>query len=134
MYTKKNLCVVYVTESVFETLGGLSSSTVCNLSYLGRLIGQRLGISPSDSTRHLFQRCDLSLWRGNAALWIRRLPTFVLSVDGVTCCLFCLLFVLLFFLMYMVLYVWYFMLLCNMLVLNTMSFLLLILPFTCCLH
>ena len=68
---------------VFETLGGLSSSAVCNLAYLRRLVGQRLGIPPSDSTRHLFQRCAISLWRGNAALWIRHLPTLAPSVDGV---------------------------------------------------
>lgn len=68
---------------VFESLGGLSSSAVSNLTYLGRLVGQRLGIPPSESIRHLFQRCAISLWRGNAALWIRRLPTLAPSVDGV---------------------------------------------------
>ena len=68
---------------VLETLGGMSASAVSTVSCLGRLLGQRMGIPPADSTRHLFQRCAISLWRGNAALWIRRLPTLAPSVDGV---------------------------------------------------
>ena len=35
---------------------------------IGRLLGQRLGIPPAESTRHLFQRLSIALWRGNAAL------------------------------------------------------------------
>ena len=68
---------------VVETLGGMSASSVSTLACIGRLLGQRLGIPPADSTRHLFQRCAISLWRGNAALWIRRIPTLAPSVDGV---------------------------------------------------
>ena len=44
--------------------------------------GSTFGDPPADSTRHLFQRCAISLWRGNAALWIRRIPTLAPSVDG----------------------------------------------------
>ena len=68
---------------VVETLGGMSASSVSTLDCLGRLLGQRLGIPPADSTRHLFQRCAISLWRGNAALWIRRIPTLAPSVNWV---------------------------------------------------
>ena len=68
---------------VLETLGGLSASAVSVVACLGQLLGQRMGISPADSTCHLFQRCAIFLWRGNAALWIRRLPTLAPSVDGV---------------------------------------------------
>ena len=67
---------------VVKTLGGMSASSVSTLACLGRLLGQRLGIPPADSIRHLFQRCAISLWRGNAALWIRRIPTLAPSVDG----------------------------------------------------
>ena len=46
---------------VVETLGGMSGSCVSTLACLGRLLGQRLGIPPVDSIRHLFQRCAISL-------------------------------------------------------------------------
>ena len=71
---------------VLETLGGLSASAVSVVACLGQLLGQRMGISPADSTRHLFQRCAISLWGGNAALWIRRLRTLSPSVDGAADC------------------------------------------------
>ena len=38
---------------VVETLRGMSASSVSTLAYLGRLLGQRLGIPPADSIRHL---------------------------------------------------------------------------------
>jgi hypothetical protein len=44
---------------VLETLGGLSASAVSVVACLGQLLGQRMGISPADSTRHLFQRCAI---------------------------------------------------------------------------
>ena len=64
----------------FEALGGMSEATTTSLSRIGRLLGQRLGVSPADSIRHLFQRCSVSLWRGNAALWLHRFPVFVCFV------------------------------------------------------
>ena len=69
--------------AVLETPGGMSAPAVDTLACLGRLLGQRLGIPPADSTRHLFQKCAISLWRGNAALWIRRIPSLAPSMDGV---------------------------------------------------
>ena len=56
---------------VFEPLGGMSELASTTVSRIDRLLGQRLGISPADTTRHLFQRCSISLWRGNTALWLR---------------------------------------------------------------
>ena len=59
---------------VMESLGGWSDEAVDTISSIGRPMGQRLGISPVESTRHLFQRCAIYLCRGNAALWIHRCP------------------------------------------------------------
>ena len=42
------------------------SQLLDTISSIGRLMGQRFGISPSESTRHIFQRLSISLWRGNA--------------------------------------------------------------------
>ena len=39
-----------------ETLGDLSDTTADTISNIGRLIGQRFGISPTASSRQLFQR------------------------------------------------------------------------------
>ncbi len=57
---------------VVESLGGWSQEAIQIIRSIGRLQGQRLGTSPADSTRHLFQRLAISLWKGNASLWIRR--------------------------------------------------------------
>ena len=54
---------VFFIPLVLETLGGMSASAVDTLACLGRLVGQRLGIPPADFTRHLFQKCAISLWR-----------------------------------------------------------------------
>ena len=67
---------------VVESLGGWSEEAADTISSIGRLLGQRLGIPPSESVRHLFQRCAISLWRGNASLWIRRHPVHSSAVDG----------------------------------------------------
>ena len=61
----------------------MSEATTTSLSRIGRLLGQRLRVSPADSIRHLFQRCSVSLWRGNAALWLRRFPTGLPSIDSI---------------------------------------------------
>ena len=67
---------------VVESLGGWSQEASHTISSIGRLQGQRLGIPPSETTRHLFQRLAISLWKGNATLWIRRLPVRPAAVDG----------------------------------------------------
>ena len=60
---------------VVESLGGWSDESIDIIKSIGRLQGQHLGISPNESTQHLFQRLAVSLWKGNAGLWIRRFPT-----------------------------------------------------------
>ena len=68
---------------VVESLGGWSETAVHSIKSIGRQLGQRLGIPPADSTTHLFQRLSICLWRGNAAMWIRRCPISSVEVDGV---------------------------------------------------
>ena len=66
-----------------ETQGGLSDATAEIISGIGRLIGQRFGVSPHESSRHLFQRLAISLWKGNATAWIHRCLPPAPNVDGV---------------------------------------------------
>lgn len=67
---------------VVETLGGWNEEAVSTIASIGRLQGQRMGIPPSETTRHLFQRLAICLWRGNATLWLRRKPVRPAAVDG----------------------------------------------------
>ena len=71
---------------VVETLGGWGEEAALTVKNIGRLQGLRLGIPPPppppQATQHLFQRLAINLWRGNATLWIRRLPTRSQEVDG----------------------------------------------------
>ena len=68
---------------IVESLGGWSPRAVDVIKNIGRLQGQRLGTPPADSTTHLFQRLAICLWRGNASLWVRRIPIRPSEVDGV---------------------------------------------------
>ena len=68
---------------VAESIGGWSDWAEETIRDIGRLQGQRLGIPPAEATSHLFQRLAICLWRGNAALWIRRMPIRPSSVDGI---------------------------------------------------
>ena len=65
-----------------ETLGALSREAIDTVSSIGHIQGQRLGIPPAESIRHLFQRLAIALWRGNATLWILRQPVRPAVVDG----------------------------------------------------
>ncbi len=67
---------------VVETLGGWSDEAIRTIRRIGRQQGQRLGIPPEEITRHLFQWLAISLWRGNATLWIRRQPVRPAAVEG----------------------------------------------------
>ena len=51
-----------------------SVSTAISTHSIGCFQGQRLGSSTSDSSRHLFQCLAIALCRGNACLWLYRLP------------------------------------------------------------
>ena len=54
-----------------ESLGGWSEEAIQTIKSIGRLQGQRLGIPPPETTRHLFQRLAISLSKSNASLWVR---------------------------------------------------------------
>ena len=68
---------------ITEAIGGWGEGASQVISSIGRLMGQRLGSDINDTTRHLFQRLAMSLWRGNAAMWLARSPTPPPFVDGV---------------------------------------------------
>ena len=68
---------------IVDTLGVWSDQALETIRGIGRLQGQRLGISLAETTTHLFQRLAVCLWRGNAAMWARRLPVRPPEVDGV---------------------------------------------------
>ena len=69
---------------LFESLGGLSSLSSQTISAIGLHLGQRIGVSPADTRRQLYQKCSISLWRGNAVSWLHRFNTISPRVDGIT--------------------------------------------------
>ncbi len=69
---------------VAQTLGGLAEDTIRTITNISRAIENRCGTSDSTpTTSHLFGRLAVALWRGNASLWLHRLPTIPPSLDGV---------------------------------------------------
>lgn len=69
---------------VAETLGGLSEDSILTIRAIGRAIGLRSSApDPTITTKHLFGRVAIALWRGNASLWLHRHPTLPPSLDGV---------------------------------------------------
>ena len=54
-----------------ESIGGWSDKVADTIKSIGRLLGQRVGFPPAETTAHLFQRLAIALWRGNATVWIR---------------------------------------------------------------
>ena len=66
-----------------EALGGWGKKAIHTIKRIGRLQGQRLGVEPAESTRHLFQRLAVALWKGNASLWTQRQPVRMTEVDRV---------------------------------------------------
>ena len=74
---------VFFVPLVVEALGGWNDEATHTITSIGRLLGQHLGIPPHESTRHLFQCLAISLWRGNATLWIRRQPALPAEEDGI---------------------------------------------------
>ena len=67
---------------VMETLGGLAEDSIATLRSLGKAIAQRVGSDTSVTTKQLFHRSAIALWRGNATLWLHRQPILPPSVDG----------------------------------------------------
>ena len=69
---------------VAKTLGGLADDTIQTVRSIGKAIADRVGTTDSsNSSKHLFGRLAIALWRGNACLWLHRLPTLPPSLDGV---------------------------------------------------
>ena len=68
---------------VVESIGGWSDRAVDTIQNFGRLLGQRNGSPPAESTTHLFQRLSIVLWKGNATMWIRRTPIRPAELDGI---------------------------------------------------
>ena len=69
---------------VAETLGGLDRDTIRTVKSIGHAIADRSGSpDPSTTSRHLFGRLAIALWRGNACLWLHRRPILPPSLDGV---------------------------------------------------
>ena len=68
---------------VAETLGGLAKDTISMVRSIGRVLSQRASSpDPSTSTKHLFGRLAIALWRGNACSWLHRVPSTPPSLDG----------------------------------------------------
>ena len=69
--------ITFVLMAV-ETLGGWNEEAVHTIGQIGKLLGQRSGSSPAETTHHLFQR----LWRANVNMWLGHLPSNSASLDG----------------------------------------------------
>ena len=60
-----------------------SRSLGAELLTIGDFLGQRVNsVDPSHSTKHLFGRLAIALWRGNATMWLHRTPSLAPSSDG----------------------------------------------------
>ena len=81
-----NVCAevgISFSPMAVETIGGWGKEAAETIHCIGRLQGLlRLGLDPSETITHLFQRLSVSLWRGNAAMWAARAPAVPPSVDG----------------------------------------------------
>ena len=70
---------------VVEALGGWAPGTIYTIRRIGDFLGQRVNpLDPSHSTKHLFGRLAITLWRGNAILWLRRALSLAPSSDGLS--------------------------------------------------
>ena len=69
---------------VAATMGGLAEDTILMVWAIGKAISHRTAINnPTISISQLFHHLAISLWRGNACLWLNIHPTLSFSVDGV---------------------------------------------------
>ena len=68
---------------VVEMLGGWCPDAVATIRSIGRALGQRSNSTdPYDTTKHLFGRLAIALWRGNAGLCLHRHPSLPSTIDG----------------------------------------------------
>ena len=73
---------------VAKTLGGLADDTIQTIKVIGRAISQTTSSSSSSSsssfsTTQLFYHFAISVWRGNACLWLHHQPPLPRTVDGI---------------------------------------------------
>ena len=74
--------IVFIPLPV-ETLGGWHDRAVDQIRKLARAVARNTGREEDEAIRHLFQRLGVLLMKGNAALFLNRIPTFPLpEVDG----------------------------------------------------
>ena len=67
-----------------ETLGGWHEKAVDQIKKLARALGRSTGKEEEKEMRHLFQKLGILLVRGNAAMFINRIPSHPLPhVDGI---------------------------------------------------
>ena len=59
-----------------ETLGGWHPTAVDQIRKLARALARSTGKEEEESTRHLFQKLGVLLVRGNAAMFLNRIPSF----------------------------------------------------------
>ena len=74
---------IHFVPLVLESLRGWSRGAVETITAIGRLQRQRLGLSTSETTAHLFKKLSVCLWRGNACTWASRAPVQSPIVDRV---------------------------------------------------
>ena len=66
-----------------ETLGGWHEVAVDQIKKVGRALARQTGKDESEYVRHLFQRLCVLLVKGNAALFLNRVPVFPeAEIDG----------------------------------------------------
>ena len=68
---------------VVGALGFWGKEALATIKSLGCLQALRLGLDPNESTKHLFQKLSVALWRGNSHLWVTRFPIPPPQVDGI---------------------------------------------------
>ena len=74
--------IVFIPLPV-ETLGGWHDKAVDQLRKLARAQARNTGKEEDEAIRHLFQRLGVLLVRGNAALFLNRVPSFPSpEIDG----------------------------------------------------
>ena len=68
---------------VVETLGGWHEQADIQIKSLGGALARHTGQDEAEKTRHLFLRLAVLLAKGNAALFLNRVPSFPSSeIDG----------------------------------------------------
>ena len=68
---------------IVERFGRWSNKVSDIIRCVGHQQGQRLSISPAETTTYLFQRLADCFWRGNAAMWVKRIPIRPPEVDEI---------------------------------------------------